>query len=268
MLFFGSIFLLVIIISDVMKESTVIEIERGNYLEDEQALELVMQVEDKDLYEINIQVESVQYKAEDIEVLYQPFVEELEKIVLGSNSSWNHVTEDLNFAEKIDGYPFGVTWETSDYKILSRTGERIIENFDEGFLVGGGEVVITATVRYLGFEKKIFFFPCLGLSEMEEKELYRREAERYVLEAEEKTREEDYFLLPNQINGKEVVFQEIEEKNYMEWAIFLIIVILGLIWVENDKLNRELDKRRKRSERLYPEVVVKRTLLLCVGLKL
>lgn len=251
-----------------MRDKTVKEIERGKYLEGQQELELIMQVENEEYYEINLPVESMQYKTEAIEVLYQKFLEELENEVLGLNTSWDHVAADLIFSEEIEGYPFKVTWETSDYKILSRTGERIIENFGENISNEGHEVTITATIRYLDFEKKIYFFPCLFLSGTEEKELSKREMERFVLDVEESTREESNFLLPEKIGEKDVEFQIVEDKNYIEWLVLLVIVIFGMMWVENDKLNREIDERKKRMERLYPEVVTKMTLLLCAGFTL
>lgn len=261
----GIVVLIIMIFYNISENNLVKEISRGEYSEGAREIDLVMQVEGEDAHEIKIQVDSKQYEEDEVERLYQMFLSELEKSVLGENQNWDYIIYDLDFVKELKGYPFSITWESSNYKLLSRSGERIAENISNDESEHSNEAVITAKIQYMDFERKVYFFPRLCLSEAEKSDMYIKDLEYQISLDEEKSREDAFYLLPEVISGKEVEFREINEPKYIEWILFIVVLIIGTVIFEREKVNQEIEKRAEELERMYPEIVSKMALLLCAG---
>lgn len=261
----GAIFMMGSVFYDGKNDASITEIKRGDHLKDGQEVELLMEAQDGEVYDINIRVDSMQYQTEVVRELYRQFFNEIEKTVLGKNKDWNLVTSDLNFVDGLLGYPFEISWETSDYRFLSKNGERIIENICENDIEESVEVSVTATVRYLDFERKIYYFPALSLSDEEKHDAYARGAEKEISDAERESRDEEMFCFPEEIMGEKVSFKRVDETSYFETILLFVMVILALLYLQRLQVNRELNERKKELEKMYPEVVSKLALLLCAG---
>ena len=49
-------------------------------------------------------------------------IKAFETILLGNNTSFAHVTEDLNLQKEYEGYPFRIDWESDDYTLIDSDG--------------------------------------------------------------------------------------------------------------------------------------------------
>ncbi len=237
------------------------EIKRGDKQETSDEIKLIVEADGIKPYEMKLKLENMKYTPTEIEELYFEFSRVLEKNMLGKNEALNFVTSDLNLMEKIEGYPFQIKWQSSNYELVTHTGEILVENILKNM---ENQVTITANIQYLTFEREVHFILTLYKKETKE-EMIKNAIQMGLLEIEKNTRESEYMQLPEEIEGISIKWKK-KEKNYiLDMAIFVSVFILAWIVGEREKEKREQKKRNQEMNFRYPEVVTKLTLLLCAG---
>ena len=101
--------------------------ERGELLrpsrgQGTQQVELQVQVKGGEPCRITVQVPERRLSRQEAQELYEEFWEAWKRETLGDNPSWREVSSSLNPVEELEGYPFAVSWRSSDYEVLGRSG--------------------------------------------------------------------------------------------------------------------------------------------------
>lgn len=186
----------------------------------------------------------------------------LPDIVRGENPDLAHVSGDLNLIASVPGYPYILTWSSSDYERISPGGK--VNRRDIG---GKGERVSLSVTVSGGQEKTGFTYEILLLPEtIDEEEAFFRALEKKISQMDSEGKDQKQIRLPESLMGKEIKWQEIKP----DGSIFLLLLFfLGSLFIvrgmESD-LEKSCKKRNKQLIADYAGFVSKLRLYLSAGL--
>ncbi len=270
----GCLISLLLMIQDKEKEV----LRDGRYIyrneagKGEQTVWLSAESEDGKLAETELRVQENRYSEAELSVLYEKLLKELPETVLGENTSWDRVSEDLYLPERLSAYPFTLTWSSDNPQILSESGTLLLpEKADEtGILLSESvnksriSVILTLTVSYYSFER-VANFPITVVEKLPE---YEEAVERTAEQAEEASRGETVITLPEEINGEKVRWKT-KRKGGNLWAAGLGIGAALFYWFGTEwQQKKEREKKITVMEEEYPAIVNKLTLYLGAGLSI
>ena len=227
----------------------------------EKTLELTATIGKKKFDGFQLQVAPKNLTSEEVEDIFNEFKPFLTEYVLGENTALSEVCYSLCLVDEIPGYPFRITWSSSDYRFLTEDGSVFYET-------GNEEQVATAHVSYGEWEWTIripIVIAPLPLSEEEEQ--YKKLSD--LLSAEEKsTRDEEDFLLPTEYEGESIVWKEQEDITpYCLMVLALAAAVLVYVFSDKD-LHQKNEERRELLQKEYPFFLMKISLYMEAGLPL
>lgn len=236
------------------------KIVRGEYGSGKQEVSLQMKTKEGDWEDINLVVHPKEYSKQELEELFFMACESLPDRIRKENESLEQVSTKLDLITEIEDFPFFLTWKSSNEKILNAAGELIRpdETIEE-------DVELTVTFQYEDWERE-YKIPLHVIVEANQDVTYY--VEKNLKEQEEKTRQEEQFILPD-------TFQD----EVMQWryppgnsAIILGILFLIMLPFISGQKDREIHKQtRLRKEQLqekFPEFISKLILLLEAGMSI
>lgn len=208
-----------------------------------------------------IQVEERAYVGDEIQELFQKVSEELDKVILGDNKSFDHIEKDLNLVAELEDYPVYIRWELDSYDILDVEGR--IQKDD--LPLSGTPVGFRGTVSYgqesMVYTRYVMVYPPTRTGT--EKLLY--EIRQELLRLEEETRKDESFTLPEKVSGKTLNWHKKSENRWQYILILGVVLAAFLLYREQEKLRRAKKKRREELLREYPGMISKLTMLLGTG---
>ena len=211
---------------------------------------------------IEIEIGERQYTSEEIQEIFKEMMQELDQTILGENESRDRVETDLNLVDQLEGYPIEIQWELDNYEILNTDGKIMKEHTEEK----GTLVEIRGTLSY-GTEEAVYVTHVMIYPETKTgKEKLLWEIKKYIKEIEKETKEDKSFLLPDNIQGKEVQWNK---KADMRGYYILILGICGCVLILWQSKQKEKEAKQKNIEQMvkdYPDIINKFTLLLSTGM--
>lgn len=232
---------------------------RGNYQEGKRAVLLRTSALPGQL--LNLTVYPTEIPEQDKESLAEDFWQEIDRYILGKNQDLQHVYRDLKLLSSYEGIPFDVEWESSRLDLLDEWGTVAIARETS-------EVILTATLRWGAYEKRIQF-PITIIPVPKTKEEEQIEAlEEYLLQTEQNTRTDTSMELPEQWQGEPVSWkQQTEDYSLLIWALTPAIAVILFLAADKD-LHKELLERQQSLKAAYPGIVHRLILYLGAGLSL
>ena len=206
-----------------------------------------------------IQVAPRQLSENESQELYETFAQELPSLVLGDNSSLEQVSEDLILMEEYEGYPFVVEWSTDRPDILSSFGNLYSCEEETG-------VVLTAAVTYADreWEEKIEIYvipPLLSAGEMAYQEM-----EELLLAAEQKSRLEAEWKLPDNWRGNSLKWKQVKKDYGFPLWITAVITAVSVYFMADRDLHEKTESRKRQMQKEYPDIVYRLVLYLGAGM--
>ncbi|MBD5547666.1 MAG: hypothetical protein HDQ97_09740 [Lachnospiraceae bacterium] len=211
--------------------------------------------------EIPFLVKARRLSQEEQRKLQEKLYAELPDLIKKENTDLEHVTSDLNLVSSVVGYPFQLTWDSSDYKKINRDGKVARDEVDTK-----EEVDLTVTVSY-GQEKTSFTYKVFLLPEMsDEEEQFFQSLQDLLFAIDTDGTSRRQIVLPGSLQGKSIVWKEVK-KNYTVLIIFLAIFgsVMAVRGMEKD-LEKECRKRNQQLLSDYPGFVSKLRLYMSAGL--
>lgn len=235
-------------------------LKRGAILDEagEVTLEAVLE-KGKDRF--SIWVEPVQLTAEEAEKCYQEFCQNLPRLIAGKNISLQEVNQDLDLLEQYEGYPFAVEWKSENVEYVTSSGT-------VKFAPQEMEVQLKAEISYGDMEWEQDLTVKLLPEELTLQERRYRELEEMLLAAEGEDRTEEYWILPERVDGMPVRWRRVVEDNSL--ILWVGALLAGaLVYRMSDKdLHDKLEKQKTHMKREYSDVVHKLALYLGAGMTL
>ncbi len=212
--------------------------------------------------ELKLEVAAVQRDREESLELLENAVIEWEAGYLGDNDSANEVRQNLNLAAEGCGGLVQISCESSNCEILQTDGTVVADDLTED-----GELVELTATFVCGEYTRIEAYMLRILPPEEGSAAWiLSELQKEVQEAEEESREEEQFALPDSIAGYRIVWSQ--ESDY-QWVVILLIGIAAVYCLEQKGKQDEKLRRKKRREQLvfeYPRMVDQFAILLDSGM--
>ena len=241
-------------------QSTETVVSRNPYGQGEKVTEYEVEI-DGEKESVQIEVEEQEYSSEEIKQVFQEVMGKLDEVVLGDNEHFDRVEKDLNLVKRLEGYPVQIQWQLDSYSVMNLYGE-----IQEEHLVPEGTLVeLRGTISYK--EEQVIYVQHARIYPLtrkgKDKLIY--EVEQEVKQLEEDSRQEDGFLLPQEIDGKSLTWSEKKESRWY-YVLLLGVFLSGyMVYREHEKLRQERMRRREELLRAYPGMISKFTMLLSTG---
>lgn len=222
--------------------------------------EFVVEMEDGSQV-VELQIAPREYKQEEIEVLYKEAEEYLDSVVLAQNESFSRIIENLYFPTSIPTTGEEISWSTESPWLIASDGVVCNEMLETDTFVE-----IRAKISY-GSEYRVYKKVVTVVPKVyTEQEQNIRNVMSYLQQAEQQTRTEEWFEVPEEVLGWRIIKQQ--EKGW-KTPFFLVLVSITipiLVYSRFFEHLETLQKRRKEeAENSYSEFVTKVSLLLAAG---
>lgn len=265
LLFFAGIVLLSLLLVKSLQEAeleTGSGIERNLYGEGDREVTLEVRKGEGEWQPISVKVEEKEYGKEEIEGYFDRLEEELPERILGDNPSVDQVEGDLNLSQEMEGYPFYLTWKSSNHALVDNTG-RVYPDY----LTGSEELVeLSVTMEYKEWKREHSFFVRIAAVPLGETELFLKQLSDKIRSQEKESRLEEEVVLPVDEEGERLSWRYPVNKG-MYLLILLFPLLLVIIWQEKDKeIHRQVKKREESLESHYSEFVSKLILFMEAGM--
>ena len=207
-------------------------------------------------------VEERIFTEEELEAFFEKGIENLEEQILGENKELGAVQFNLYLPRVLEGCPFELIWESSDYFLMDHKGTIQKDKIEPG----GESLILTCRFCYREWEKD-YQFPLLILPpEKTEEEIWEERVENTLAQAEEEQRHEGSYKLPDTIGEKKVIWTEVLTDHSM--SLFALVLFAGCaIYVLQDKdLHKKTEERGIQMLSEYPVLINRLTLYLGAGM--
>ena len=236
------------------------KIHRSDYSQDEKNISFTASIDGLGSHDYELVISEREYTDEQCEKMYDRVKDEIGQIVLNQNESFDFVTGDLLFPEYIEGYPFDIEWKLYDRESFDSMGKLIAEE--------DGKTSLTCHISYKDWERdivyEISYFP---LSELSPDKLFGQ-LERRILESENDSRNDEFVVLPQNVDGYEITYSDSGGKRN-PIILFLGVAALGALFLAS-KRDEEKEKKERRDsiENEYGLVLQKLVMYLSTGISL
>ena len=211
--------------------------------------------------ELSLDVSPQERSADAVLELLQEAVVEFEEVWLGENESADEVRSDLNLPSTLCGGLVEVSYESSNYSALNTDGTVDSDTVEDGELVE-----LTASFSYSDTTQIETYAVLLYGPEEGSSAWIAARLQVLAEEAEENSRQESSFSLPDSVEGYAVSW--VAEQNY-QWVILLLIGIAAVFCLEQREKEEEKKRIQRRNEQLlleYPRLVDQFATLLGSGM--
>lgn len=234
---------------------------RNSYGKGDVPIELLAQIEGKQEEIFQYTVEERKYTEEETEALYQSVVQDLPEIIHGQNDRLDDVRHDLDLVTHIGGYPFELSWESSSYALVNTDGTVDNTNLEEGVVV-----MLTAHFKYEEWSRDHQMYVQVNPAVYTYEEMFRSRIEELLHIQEERTKNEETMVLPDNIDSEPIVWKEII-RDSSGYLLLLVLIAIGfLYWGSGRELERKLEQRKRELLLDYPEIVNKLSLYMGAGM--
>ncbi len=233
-------------------------LERGAVGEEEQEVHLIAEVA-KAKEELFVSVMARQPEAEELERLFAECATRLEQEILSENESLEKVTGSLVLPEEVEGYPFEITWESSDPTILSADG-----TWKADGRAVNRVVCLTATIAY-GEQRYVKEILVQCISASQEASLGRRLQEA-VWQREEESRHEEEMKLPQDLDGEAIHWKLVTEDNSPMFLLLTLATAVGVFFLKDKDLHEQTLARKRSMKMVYPVILNKFVLYMEAGM--
>lgn len=188
--------------------------------------------------ELILQVEERQLQREEQECLLQDCIETIEEQL--KSEVWKDEEGEWVLPEEISGYPFEILWRKKSSDEL------------EAYFYYGEEMY-----RHIFFVRK---------SEDDGKKTLEERLLREAMRLNEETVYEDTYMLPKEVDGKEIVWKKVSEDD-SKLILGLILFVAAVVYILKDRdLHEEWNRKKLHMKVSYPLVLSKFVLYMGAGL--
>ncbi len=224
-------------------------------------IDLTASTEEYDYGVLAVEIEERKLSVEDRDRLMDELYEYLLEAVLSDNDSLDHVDKDLFMPGAIEGYPFSLRWESGDYLLIDSQGK--VNNTE---LSGEGiPVDLKVIMTYGDFERSYDLKAVVYPPDYSPEELKHIKLMEEMDDEDIQTRYDEYFKLPDYIDGKKIVWKEKREP-IVPLLIAMTICMMAGIWLGMDRdVKKKCEERDRQLIIDYAEFVSKLQVLITSG---
>lgn len=210
---------------------------------------------------IQIEAKERVYTHEEIQDIFVKVMDKLDAVILGENESFDRVEQNLNLVTEISDYPIQIRWELSSYEVMDMEG-----NIQQSRVSEEGTLLeLRGTLSYYEEEavyvRNVMVYPVTRVGV----DLIIHEVKQAIQAAEEESREDETFTLPEEVGGRKLQWSRKKEGRWGYILLLGAVCCIFLVYRSREKI-RQAEKRRKDElSREYPGMISKFTMLLSTG---
>ena len=237
---------------------------RGGYSEGGTEVSLIASYEGEEVSrQIDYELLPRTYPYEDVSKMADDLLGRIEDMILAGNSDIDNISQDLYLPEKVQGYPFGLYWESSSYSLVDDTGAVGNEKLKEPECV-----TLTVHLSYREDEWEKSFPVTVVPRVLSEEEVFLARAGEELRGIDESQQTLESMTLPDTLLGRKVSWS-IKKDAVIFWLMPFAFLLSALLFFLKDRdLEKNMNKRRERIEESYPEFVSRFELLFGAGLSI
>lgn len=212
-------------------------------------------------FDIGLSVPARIYSREEADALFEQMSESADDLLLNGNDNPDHIMRPLKLITSVSGYPFTISWESSDYELIDYDG--IVHNED---LTEPKMVQLTGDCSYMGNHWYLIRDLQVVPKELTASEMIYEEIMASIQKADEKSSTSDHITLPASVFGKSLSWTE--KLNDLSPMILFGVLLLCVFIVpfRESEINSQIKKRSRDLLIEYPAFVSQLTLLLGAGM--
>lgn len=237
-------------------------VKRPYYGEDETTVTLAVDM-NKKKQDVEVELQERRYtKREDINKVMEKAKVYLDKVVLGDNTSYDHVTEPLSLVTRIPDLQVGVKWSLDQKGIVSNSGKiTISEEAVEGTIV-----TISATLSYYDTEVIYSINLVVYPKEKTDEERLLLKLKENILNSQLENPESEYLKLPDVIENQKLTYSDNNNTDNNMLNILGVIAVICIGVSGYSQLEKEKRKRDRQMLLDYPDIINKLVLLMGAGM--
>ena len=257
-LIIGIIFSALLIVKDCTdKQIENNRLQRNNYGGGSKSVGLVANDGEEDI-QIQLELDERHYTDNELEEMYGAFIQELDKVILDRNTSFDCIEYDMKLVTSVSDYPFEVEWSIPD-EYMDSSGKLLQEKLTEPVIAE-----LTAKITYEDHEKE-YILNC-NIKSRAEPFSIKEKIEKQLAGIEENSKEEEYVTLPSEINEKSLSWNYKESRQGI-FILLLTPVMAAVIYYGKDNdLHRKVEERERQMRMDYPEIISNLALLIGAGM--
>ncbi len=264
----GIVFLVFILWINPPGESELLDnsIVRDGYESAEKAVHLIAKSDGME-EEIEVFIEPLHYSKIQLDDFAKELFDSLPEDYFFSDKVTGEgvyvVKSHLQLPQKVEGYPFELSWESSDYEVMDNEGNISIREAQSP-----EEVMLTLTLSCYEYtwEREYYLLVYEPCEKWEA--VFSEKVSEVIEELDNASAENEKLNLPVSINGHDITYEE-KRENTIFIILGLGLVILVFLWILPDNnLSTKMNERNRQLLADYATLVNKLTLYMGAGLSL
>lgn len=211
---------------------------------------------------VSVEVQEKRLTEEEIYALFESCGQELEKRLLGENSSADRIEHALSLPSEAGDGLIQVEWSFDNYRVLNPDGSIREENTTEE----GTPVEVRARMIYRDQEAERVFSIMVYTPLLTAEEAFAKAVKEALASSEEESSEEEERVLP--ANTEEGSLHWYRGEQHLLAKIILVggICIFFVLYEERQKLKRQLEERKRQLKMDYSQIVNQIAILTGAGM--
>ena len=246
-------------------EDTIIDdkyIARNKYGQGERQAEITAGFRDGSKEEVTLTIGEQRFEDTELEQLYERALIELEAQIFPEGCYAEEVRENLSLPENLEGFPFSIQWESSNYGVVDYDGTIYNEE-----LTTEGEIVnLSAIFRYYEFRREYVFSVCVLPPVYSEEQLRKNALAESIQQSESKSIYEENYTLPDKVAGEDVEWEEKRESSAGVIFMLACIAAMAVYYMKDYELHKQVLERQEEMTDCYPEIVNRLVLYVGAGM--
>lgn len=221
---------------------------------------LQMKTENGTWQDVNLELYPKEYSEEELELLFLEACEKLPETIRGKNETIKQINCNLNLVEEMEGFPFLITWDSSNPQILDEDGyiTESIKGVNEN-------IELTANFQYENWEREYNIWISVITENIENFALSLREE---LKEQERMTRDDEVFYLPEIFEKNSLQWRYVPNKSAIVLGVLFLIIIPFISYEKDREIEKQTKKRKEELKEDFSEFISKLILLLETGMSI
>ena len=243
-------------------------IKRDGYEGTEKSVNLYI-LDSNQKYKVTAYVSPREYENEQILQYFDEAEKIINKEMLGNNSSADSVCRDMNLVREAEDLPIEIEWKREKPLLIDKDGRLDEERIKETLAETGQKGIVTkvvATLKYGNETRDIEYAIKLIMPYENEQDAFMSLVESELENADKAGRTEEEMILPKEIDGKKVIFEEKENSDGILILILAIVSAAAVFRAKDKDLDKEVKLRDDQLKQDYPRIVNQYALYYCAGM--
>ena len=259
------LFLLLVLFMTSEEDGNLIgyELVRNGYEDMEKTIYLRAQSEGME-EDIEVNMEPLHYKKEQLDSMAQEVFTQIPEQIFDYQKVTGEgvyiIKNHIELPERLEGYPFEFSWESNDYDVMDSNGIITLKESDDF-----REVVLSVVLSCYDYSWEKNYLLEVYKSEVIWKEEFADVITKKIEELDNALAEEERLILPTQLEGHAIKYEEKTDNIFLIVAGFGIIVVILLWFLPDNRLEKQIEERNRQLSIDYAKVVGKLTLYMGAG---